>query len=256
MNDDAQAIPFAIVPSEAVMDTRLTLESLRVLVTLYSFRNKNTGLAFPSREAISKRCGLHPSNISDATTKLIELGWIVKDGSGGHSKATRYTINIPDAVTQLAALHKERSQARKDKKVAQSAIHKVAESAIHKVAESATPPVAQSATRIEQTNITNKGTDHIANLLDGVNEQIVKDFLQIRKSKKSPLTDTALNGIQREADKANISLEAALQICCERNWVGFKAEWIAEKKDVNKQEQLEESNRKATHGWIPPELRS
>jgi hypothetical protein len=34
--------------------------------------------------------------------------------------------------------------------------------------------------------------------------------------------------LQREADKAKIPLVDALQICCERGWVGFKAEWIAE----------------------------
>lgn len=157
-----QTIPFAIVPSEVVMDTRLTLETMRVLVTLYSFRNKNTGLAFPGREAISERCGMHPSNISEATSKLVDLGWVVKDGEGGHSKSTRYTINIPEVVTELAASSKAKSQARKDKKVADSAMVAqsaiVAEQATLKVADSATPRIAQSATRKEHTNITNQLT--------------------------------------------------------------------------------------------------
>src|SRR5688500_8769533 len=105
MRDDEQVHPFAIVPVEVMMDNRLTLETMRVLVTLFSFRNKITGLAFPSREAIAGRCGMHPSNISAATTKLVELGWLVKDGMGGYSKATKYTICIPDAVAELAEIH-------------------------------------------------------------------------------------------------------------------------------------------------------
>ena len=60
---------------------------------------------------------------------------------------------------------------------------------------------------------------------DDVNEQVWNDFLQIRKAKHAPLTETALAGIRREAEKAGISLEAALETCCERGWQGFKADW-------------------------------
>lgn len=162
LEEEQQSQPFAIVPTEVMMDTRLTLEAMRVLVTLFSFRNKLTGLAFPSREAISGRCGMHPSNISAATTKLVELGWLVKDGAGGYSKATKYTITIPEVVAELAALHRAKSEARKGKKVAEQATvaqsATVAEQAIQTVAHSATRQVAQSAIRIEQTNITDQLT--------------------------------------------------------------------------------------------------
>jgi uncharacterized protein YdaU (DUF1376 family) len=72
------------------------------------------------------------------------------------------------------------------------------------------------------------------NTPDGVSESIFKDYLEVRKTKKAKWTDTALKGLQREASKANISLEKAMQICCERNWVGIKAEWV---KDEVKQKQ-------------------
>jgi len=66
------------------------------------------------------------------------------------------------------------------------------------------------------------------NTPDGVSDSIFKDYLEVRKTKKAKWTDTALKGLQREASKANISLEKAMQICCERNWVGIKAEWLKE----------------------------
>jgi uncharacterized protein YdaU (DUF1376 family) len=72
------------------------------------------------------------------------------------------------------------------------------------------------------------------NTPEGVSESIFKDYLEVRKTKKAKWTDTALKGLQREAGKANISLEKAMQICCERNWVGIKAEWV---KDEVKQKQ-------------------
>lgn len=59
----------------------------------------------------------------------------------------------------------------------------------------------------------------------GVEKQQAADFLQLRKTKKAPLTMTALEGIQREAAKAGINLAAAVAICCENGWAGFKADW-------------------------------
>lgn len=53
------------------------------------------------------------------------------------------------------------------------------------------------------------------------------DFIALRKAKRSPLSKTALDGIEREALKAGLSLDGALAECCARGWVGFKAEWVA-----------------------------
>jgi uncharacterized protein YdaU (DUF1376 family) len=59
----------------------------------------------------------------------------------------------------------------------------------------------------------------------GVTESVWNDYLKIRKAKKLPITETAIKGLQREAVKANMTFEQVLQMCCERGWVGFKAEW-------------------------------
>lgn len=66
-----------------------------------------------------------------------------------------------------------------------------------------------------------------ANLFPGVSANVIADFKALRKSKKAAITETAVSGIQREADKAGMTLEAALKMCCERGWAGFKAEWVA-----------------------------
>jgi uncharacterized protein YdaU (DUF1376 family) len=63
------------------------------------------------------------------------------------------------------------------------------------------------------------------NTPDGVSESVFKDYLEVRKTKKAKWTDTALKGLQREAQKANMTLQDVIVLCCERNWVGFKAEW-------------------------------
>ncbi len=65
-----------------------------------------------------------------------------------------------------------------------------------------------------------------AELFAGINPQVIRDFKALRKAKKAVITQTALDGIKREADKAGYTMEQALKTCCERGWVGFKAEWV------------------------------
>jgi hypothetical protein len=58
-----------------------------------------------------------------------------------------------------------------------------------------------------------------------VPEQIAKDWLIVRKGKKAAFTETALTEIQREAEKAGITLAQAVEICAKKSWQGFKASW-------------------------------
>ena len=62
---------------------------------------------------------------------------------------------------------------------------------------------------------------------EGVNVDVWNDFVALRKTKKAAITNTAIAGLQREAAKANMTLEQVMSTCCERGWVGFKAEWMA-----------------------------
>ncbi len=64
---------------------------------------------------------------------------------------------------------------------------------------------------------------------DGVSDSVWQDFQKLRTKLKAPITPTAFAGIKREASKAGLSLNDALQMCCERSWRGFEAEWVKNK---------------------------
>jgi hypothetical protein len=59
----------------------------------------------------------------------------------------------------------------------------------------------------------------------GVEYQAAKDWLTIRKAKKAPLTQTALDDLVREAGKAGITVNEAVTICARRSWQGFNSSW-------------------------------
>jgi len=104
---------------------------------------------------------------------------------------------------------------------------------------------------------------------EGVSQQVWSSFVKQRKAKKAQLTDLVINGIKKEADKAGWSMDMALNEIVVRNWVSFKAEWVA--KPENKADQvfttvpsrferdpaLIEVERKLKEGVpMPPEIRA
>jgi hypothetical protein len=71
---------------------------------------------------------------------------------------------------------------------------------------------------------------------EGVSQLVWDSFVKQRKTKKAQLTDLVINGIKKEADKAGWSMDMALNEIVVRNWVSFKAEWVA--KHENKADQV------------------
>lgn len=71
---------------------------------------------------------------------------------------------------------------------------------------------------------------HVLKKPEDVPEQVWLDFTALRKSKRAPLTATALALIRSEADSIGMSLQDALGICCARGWQGFKAGWLEERR--------------------------
>ena len=77
-----------------------------------------------------------------------------------------------------------------------------------------------------ETITVNKVSKDTINIPEGVSEEVWKDFFSHRKAKKAPVTKTAVAGISREAEKAGVSLQTALETLISRGWTGFKAEWL------------------------------
>jgi hypothetical protein len=59
----------------------------------------------------------------------------------------------------------------------------------------------------------------------GVEGKVAIDFLVVRKKKKLPLTETAMDGIVEEAEKANLSVLQAVTISTKKGWGGFDSTW-------------------------------
>lgn len=59
-----------------------------------------------------------------------------------------------------------------------------------------------------------------------VKPQVWRDFQELRRQKRAPLSQTAIEGLRREAKKAGMTLESAIETCVLRGWQGFRADWL------------------------------
>ncbi len=73
--------------------------------------------------------------------------------------------------------------------------------------------------------------------MPGIPNNLLADFLAVRKAKKLPLTETAVAGLRREAEKAGLSLESAVRLCCERGWASLRADWLTRDAATTKAQQ-------------------
>lgn len=62
-----------------------------------------------------------------------------------------------------------------------------------------------------------------------VTDQTWNDFLNHRKNKKAPITQTVINSFLKESNLACMPLEDTLIETMTRGWTGFKAEWVKNK---------------------------
>ena len=92
-------------------------------------------------------------------------------------------------------------------------------------------PPNQEPLTINQEPLTNNQNKRatIVATPEGVSQSVWDDFVKHRKAKRAQVTQTVIEGIRKEAQKAGWSLDEALSEIIVRNWQSFKAEWVVEK---------------------------
>ena len=98
---------FSCIPKEIARDKRLSKNTSRVLTELIGLINfKSCKIIWPNgsykvtvkREIIAIKLGIHANDVTRATTKLQSLGWLKKEGKGGWSRESTYSINVPECL--------------------------------------------------------------------------------------------------------------------------------------------------------------
>lgn len=90
--------------------------------------------------------------------------------------------------------------------------------------------VNQNTTPSSSSSSTKKKTATSVACPESVNQQVWDDWMTVRKEKKAKtLTETGWNQFVKQVEKAGWGLEQAISHCCLKQWVGFEADWVAQK---------------------------
>lgn len=230
----------------------------RKLVLLKLADNANDdGICFPSYQYIADKCEMTRRSAINHIEYLIKMGLVSK----------KERKNKDGSISNLYFLHLE--QGSENFALGSENISLGSENFALGGSENISPRTSHSLEPVnEPKKTTQKSESEMLLERFGISGQLAKDFITHRKAKKAPITETAMNGFLREANKVRLSVAESVAISIERNWQGFKATWYLKDKELQSIKQPQSSNTFADDGsWaigrqlnidpdlIPEELR-
>ncbi|WP_118867465.1 helix-turn-helix domain-containing protein [Haemophilus haemolyticus] len=187
----------------------------RKLVLLKLADNANDdGICFPSYQYIADKCEMTRRSAISHIEYLIKMGLVSK----------KERKNKDGSISNLYFLHLE--QGSEIFALGGENISLGSENFALGGSENISPRTSHSLEPVnEPKKTTQKSESEMLLEQFGITGQLAKDFIAHRKAKKGVINQTQLNRLQKQADKAGISICEAVEICIERNWQGFNASW-------------------------------
>ena len=194
----------------------------RKLVLLKLADNANDdGICFPSYQYIADKCEMTRRSAISHIEYLIKMGLVSK----------KERKNKDGSISNLYFLHLEQGSENfalggENISLGNENISLGSENFALGGGENISPITSHSLEPVNKPKKTTQKSDAEILLEQfGITGQLAKDFIAHRKAKRAAISETQLNRLQKQADKAGISICEAVEICIERNWQGFNAAW-------------------------------
>ncbi|QEQ61214.1 DNA-binding protein [Haemophilus influenzae biotype aegyptius] len=187
----------------------------RKLVLLKLADNANDdGICFPSYQYIADKCEMTRRSAISHIECLIKMGLVSK----------KERKNKDGSISNLYFLHLE--QGSENFALGGENISLGSEKFALGGSENISPITSHSLEPVnEPKKTTQKSESEMLLERFGITGQLAKDFIAHRKTKRGAISETQLSRLQKQADKAGISICEVVEICIERNWQGFNAAW-------------------------------
>lgn len=241
--------------------TALNTNSKFALMALADWADDNGSNCYPSVYELSEYLTCSERTVQRLLRELEVDGWIAVIGNAnGGATSRRYCLNVPRMAAE-SQVESERREAEKERRrrerkntdsnpflegcqsvtpdnlspvttttpgvtnQAQGVTSQVDRGDTDVTLSTIDPPIDPLIKKSAPTRKAKGSTDCLTKPED-VTAQTWGDWLQLRKSKRSPVTHTVLDGARAEALKAGLSLESFLQVWCVRGSQGLMAEWL------------------------------
>lgn len=210
-----------------------------VLLALCNHVNDASGLTWPSVGRLARLCGMSERSVQTHIRALLRAGILcVRRLRTGHS--TCYAVNLDGLPSAFPEGELDSGPVDNSALELPQPGLPPAKSAPPATDLGTPPPQIQVSTPAESAPIT--GFNFEGNIrrtagapalpatpvmIDGVNPQVLADFVAIRKKKKAGALDsTAIETLCSQAALANMTLEQVLIKCRDKGWARFDASWL------------------------------
>ena len=193
------------IPIEIWEDINLNWNEKILFLEIDSYTTKDKD-CYISNDYISKLLHVNETSANKILSSLIKKGYVIKTNFDGRRRYVRSALlittnqgcdksqvsiagcgNIPNTYNNINTIKEDTKVSKKE----------------------------------------NNKFDFKKNLLElGIEEQIVDDWLVVRKNKKASNTQTAFNSIKKQIELVNASANECIRIAVENSWQGFKASWF------------------------------
>lgn len=212
--------------------------TLKLLLLSLADRADEYHQCFPSIARLEKDTGLNRKTIVQNIKKLVEMGILNDTGyrRGQTQQVKVYQLNLNSTEngtvpkTEQYRNYRERVPFLPDNST-ENGTQNQSLTSQEPINTPLTPQGEKTSRREKSKNAKFEPLSYL--IAFGVSREIGTDWLKLRKSKHAPPTLTAIKAIEKEAAKANWTLERALEECCANGWQGFKAEWVNQRGKEN-----------------------
>ncbi|EMT3745175.1 replication protein [Neisseria gonorrhoeae] len=183
--------------------------------------------------------------VADALKELVELNLIASVKR--HGQVTGYRINMPEPSPENGGTPPPENGgtpppenggtttpknwgSTKHTTKPTNTKHSISASAAADAPLSAEPPESGKRAPAAKAKKTGRHETELSLLADyGITGQVAADFLQVRKAKRQPLTETAMRLIAADAEKCGMTALQAAEYAIASGWGSFRAEWLQNK---------------------------
>ena len=212
------------------------IQSGQKMVLLALCDNANDqGECYPSISMVAKKCSMSERSVFNHVAELEKNGAIRRENRTGRS--TIYHLDpckfcTPANSAPLQILHPT-----------PATVAPIPLQILHPTPANSAP-ITINEPSIEPSRKQKRSAD-APPCPDDVDEQVYGDWLQLRKAKKAPVTETVLKTARKEAALADMPLMAFLEIWCARGSQGLEAAWLRNNDKRQTAESFSERDAKA-----------
>lgn len=205
---------YTIIP-DFLLDYDLTLSETVALAVIYGFCQDGESDFHGSYNYLARKCRCSRQWAIEIVASLVKKGLVQKEVTESKGvKSCSYRVTFRGSQESLPPVKK-----------------------VYRGSQESLPGGSQESlpNNISIENI-NEKKDIKFNFLSalkslGVSDEVARDWMAVRKTKRATNTKTAFDRIKTEIDKSGRTADECIRIAVEKSWQGFQADWLPAKKD-------------------------